>query len=313
MADHAPAVVLLMGPTASGKTDLAVRLRDRLPVDIVSVDSAMVYRGMDIGTAKPGPEILAAHPHALVNICDPAESYSAGRFLRDARREIERIVAAGRVPLLVGGTMLYFRTLQRGMANLPEAAPKIRAAIDARAREEGWPALHRELAEVDPEAAARIEPADAQRIQRALEVFQISGQPLSRLQARDTEEVVPWRFLKIGLWPEDRRAMRERIGRRFRDMMDSGFAEEVRALRNRPDLGPGVPSMRAVGYRQVWAWLDGENSREEAVDLAITATAKLAKRQLTWMRAEANLRRFPVPAGNLEDDVLEYVKARDLT
>jgi len=310
MVDPRPAVVLLLGPTASGKTDLAIGLRRRLPVDLVSVDSAMVYRGMDIGTAKPSPDVLAENPHALVDICDPTETYSAGRFLRDARREIARILGAGRVPLLVGGTMLYFRALQRGMADLPEADPEIRAAIDARAGREGWPALHRELSEVDPMAAARIEPQDAQRIQRALEVFRVSGQPLSRLQSQAESRPLPWRFIKIGLWPEDRRAMRDRIVRRFCAMMEAGFADEVEALRRRPDLSPLMPAMRAVGYRQVWSWLDGEVSREEAVTRAVTATAQLAKRQLTWMRAEEDLHRVSVPAGDLVNTVLNYVKLR---
>ncbi len=308
MVDRRPVVLLLMGPTASGKTELAIGLRRRLPVDLVSVDSALVYRGMDIGTAKPRPDVLAEHPHALVDICDPAETYSAGRFLQDARREIGRIHAAGRVPLLVGGTMLYFRALQRGMADLPKADPEIRSAIDARAGREGWPALHRELAEADPTAAARIEPTDAQRIQRALEVFLLTGEPLSRLQSQVEGQAPQWRFVKIGLWPEDRKALRDRIGHRFGAMMEAGFDREVEQLKRRPDLGPDLPAMRAVGYRQIWSWLDGEISRDQAVASAVTATARLAKRQLTWMRSEEDLRRFPIPSQNLEDVVLDYVK-----
>lgn len=301
MGDGAPRVVLLMGPTACGKTDLAVRLHASLPVEVVSVDSAMVYRGMDIGTAKPGPEVLAACPHRLVDICDPAESYSAGRFLVDAGREIEDILAAGRTPLLAGGTMLYFRALQHGLADLPAADQRIRAAIDAEAGRRGWPALHRDLARVDPASAARIEPADGQRIQRALEVFRISGRALSELQGAAGAAQPTWRFLKLGLWPEDRGALRDRIDLRFRHMMDAGFADEVRALMERPDLGPELPSMRAVGYRQLWAWLAGESSREEAIARAITATAQLAKRQMTWMRAEADLLRMPAGEADVEE------------
>jgi tRNA dimethylallyltransferase len=310
MGDQRPPVILLMGPTASGKTELAIDLRQRLPVDLISVDSAMVYRGMDIGTAKPAPDVLAEHPHALVDICDPAETYSAGRFLRDAHREIVRILEAGRVPLLVGGTMLYFRTLQRGMAELPEADPEVRRVIDAWAEQQGWPALHQALEEVDPVAAARIEPTDSQRIQRALEVFRLTGQPLSRLQSLAEGPASPWRYVKIGLWPEDRKAMRERIGRRFHAMMEAGFADEVEALRRRGELGPDMPSMRAVGYRQVWSWLEGEISRDEAVTRAVTATAQLAKRQLTWMRGEANLCRFPVPGEDLEEAALDHLRQR---
>jgi tRNA dimethylallyltransferase len=313
VADPRPGVVLLMGPTASGKTELAISLRRHLAIDLISVDSAMVYRGMDIGTAKPTPEVLAEHPHALVNICDPSEPYSAGRFLRDARREIARSLQSGRVPLLVGGTMLYFRALQRGLANLPAADPEIRGALEARAARHGWPALHRELSAVDPVAAARIEPTDAQRIQRALEVYQLSGRALSELQSDPGYQAPPWRLLKIGLWPEDRGAMRERIRRRFSDMMDAGFAREVEMLRQRPDLGPDLPAMRAVGYRQIWSWLDGEISREQAMARAVTATAQLAKRQLTWMRSEDDMRRFAIPARDLEAEVLEYVELRGIS
>lgn len=310
MSEPRPAVVLLMGPTASGKTELAISLRRHLPIDLISVDSAMVYRGMDIGTAKPSPEVLAEHPHALVDICDPSESYSAGRFLRDARREIAGSLQSGRLPLLVGGTMLYYRALQRGLADLPAADPEIRAALDARAAREGWPALHRDLAAVDPAAAARIEPADAQRIQRALEVYQRTGRPLSQLQSDAGQQTPPWRFVKIGLWPADRAATRERIRRRFSDMMDAGFAREVEALRKRADLGPDLPAMRAVGYRQIWSWLDGEISRDQAVARSVSATAQLMKRQLTWMRSEKDMRLFAIPSLHLGAEVLEYIQLR---
>lgn len=302
-----------MGPTATGKTDLAIDLRGHLPADLVSVDSAMVYRGMDIGSAKPSPEVLAEHPHALVDICDPSERYSAGRFLRDARREIARILAARRIPLLVGGTMLYFRALQTGLADLPPADPAIRADIDGEAQRRGWPALHRELAAIDPAAAGRIEPTDSQRIQRALEVYRLSGQPLSRLQAAAEGRAPPWRFVKIGLWPRDRAALRDRIRRRFQAMMAAGLAEEVAALRERPDLGPHLPAIRAVGYRQLWDWLDGRTSRDEAVDRAITATAQLAKRQLTWMRREEDLRLIPVPSDDPGPQALDDIRRRGVS
>jgi tRNA dimethylallyltransferase len=309
----APPVVLLMGPTASGKTELAIELAARLPMDVVSVDSALVYRGMNIGTAKPAPEVLERCPHRLINICDPTESYSAGRFVVDATREIREIHGEGRIPLLAGGTMLYFRAIQEGLADLPPADPAVRAAIDAEAATAGWPAMHAALRTVDPEAAARIEPNDAQRIQRALEVYRVTGVPLSRLQAGKVARRPKWRFVKIGLWPADREALRARIARRFREMMEAGLAEEVAALRARPDLGPDLPSMRAVGYRQLWAWHAGECSREEAVAQAITATHQLAKRQLTWMRAEVDLEKFEIPSAALVDDILQSLKKSGLS
>jgi tRNA dimethylallyltransferase len=312
-APDAPPVVLLMGPTASGKTELAVELAARLPMDVVSVDSALVYRGMDIGTAKPSPELLARCPHRLIDICDPSESYSAGRFVVDATREIDDIRGDGRTPLLAGGTMLYFRAIQEGLADLPPAEPAVRAAIDAEAASAGWPAMHAALRAVDPEAAARIEPNDAQRIQRALEVYRATGVPLSRLQAETAARRPAWRFVKIGLWPADRDALRARIARRFEEMMAAGLAEEVAALRARPDLGPDLPSMRAVGYRQLWSWLAGECTREEAVARAIAATNQLAKRQLTWMRAEVGLERFEIPSSGLVDDILQSLKKPGLS
>lgn len=287
-------VICLMGQTAAGKTDIAVELVRRLPVEIVSVDSAMVYRGMDIGTAKPPAEVLAEAPHRLIDIRDPEETYSAGEFRRDALAAIGEIRAAGRVPLLVGGTMLYFRALTRGLAALPGRDPAVRAAIDARAAELGWPALHAELARVDPETAARLEPADAQRIQRALEVWQVSGRPLSawHREGRDGGEPddrghgYAGRFIRLALVYGDRDVLRERIRRRLALMLEAGFLAEVEALLARPDLSADAPALRAVGYRQLARHLAGEITLDEARREAAIATGRLAKRQHTWIRGE---------------------------
>jgi tRNA dimethylallyltransferase len=277
--------VLLMGPTCTGKTALALRLAEQFPVEIVSVDSAQVYRGMDIGTSKPTPAIRASVPHHLIDICDPADAYSAGRFSRDALALILQIKARGRIPLLVGGTMLYFRALTQGIAPLPEANAEVRARIDGRAREIGWPALHAELAAHDPDAAARIRPADGQRIQRALEVLELTGQPLSRLQKLAEPSALT--LASFALQPFDRVELYRRIDVRFLEMMDCGFLDEVRALRARGDLDADLPSLRAVGYRQLWAHLAGEMSLEAAVEAGQRATRNLAKRQLTWINADS--------------------------
>ena len=281
----AAAAVLLAGPTCTGKSALALALAERFPVEIVSVDSAQVYRGMDIGTSKPSAVIRAAVPHHLIDVCDPAETYSAGRFRRDALALIGAIRARGRVPLLVGGTLLYFRTLTRGIAPLPEADAGLRAALDRRARSVGWPALHAELAGRDPVAAARIRPADGQRIQRALEVLELTGERLSDLQRRATP--APLDFAAFALVPGDREALYGRIDRRFLAMMEAGLLDEVCALRARPDLHADLPSLRSVGYRQLWAHLEGTCSLAESVAAAQRATRNLAKRQLTWLRSEA--------------------------
>jgi tRNA dimethylallyltransferase len=279
-------VFVLAGPTGAGKTEWALRLASRAPVEIVSVDSALVYRGLDIGTAKPSREVRAAVPHQLIDICEPTESYSAGRFVGDALLSIREIHARRRVPLLVGGTMLYLRALLDGLAALPQAAPQLRSALDARAAREGWPALHAELAALDPAAAARIAPSDGQRIQRALEVCLSAGRPLSVLQ-RDTSSPLAGTPLRYWLLcPSDRARLHERLARRFDAMMASGFLEEVRALHERGDLTVRHPAVRAVGYRQLWAHLDGHWSLEEAMRRAVAATRQLAKRQLTWMRRE---------------------------
>ena len=279
-------VFVLSGPTGAGKTDWAVRLAEYAPVEIVSVDSAQVYRGLDIGTAKPTRELRARIPHHLVDICEPTESYSAGRFVRDAEECIRAIHARRRVPLLVGGTMLYLRALLHGLAALPAAAPELRAELDARAVRLGWPALHAELTKLDPEAAARIAVNDSQRIQRALEVCLSAGQPISKLQRSTASPLEGWPLRYWVLAPPDRAVLHERLAQRFAAMMAAGFLDEVRALRDRGDLTARHPAMRAVGYRQLWAHLDGSYDLTEAVRRGIAATRQLAKRQLTWMRRE---------------------------
>ena len=279
--------ILLMGPTASGKSALALALAERHPVEIVSVDSAQVYRGLDVGTAKPSRAVREAVPHHLVDVCDPSESYSAGRFRRDALQLVAEIRARGRVPLLVGGTMLYFRSLSRGIAPLPEADAGVRARIDARARQLGWPALHAELAARDPAAALRIRPADGQRIQRALEVLELTGRRLSELQ--QLAEPAPLALASYALLPVGREELYRRIDLRFRAMLQQGFLEEVRALRARGDLHAELPCMRSVGYRQLWGHLAGECDLEAGVLAGQRATRNLAKRQLTWLNADPTL------------------------
>ena len=283
-------VILLMGPTASGKTEIAVRLAERFPCDIISVDSAQVYRGMDIGTAKPDAETLRRAPHQLIDIREPEENYSAGDFVRDALAAIESSHRNGRVPLLAGGTMLYFRALTNGIAELPEADPDLRAAIDAEAAERGWPALHAELQRVDPVAASRLQPADRQRIQRALEVFRLTGQRISDLQSQTRAPYPPHlRFLRLGLQVEPRSVLHQRIERRLDAMLEAGLEAEVRTLKARPRLTLQHSSMRAVGYRQFWNCLDGRYDLDEARARTLFATRQLAKRQLTWLRGDAGV------------------------
>ena len=279
-------VLILAGPTGAGKTDWAIRLAGSAPVEIVSVDSALVYRGLDIGTAKPPRELRQRVPHHLIDICEPTESYSAGRFVADALASIRAIHGRRRVPLLVGGTMLYLRSLLDGLAALPQADPGLRAELDARAARLGWPALHAELARLDPETAARIAPADGQRIQRALEVCYNTGRPISQLQRLT---VSPLEASAVHYWilSPPRARLHERIASRFAAMMDGGFLDEVVRLRRDCALTARHPSMRAVGYRQLWAHLDGQYPLEEAVRRAVAGTRQLAKRQLTWMRSEA--------------------------
>lgn len=299
-------VICLMGPTAAGKTDIALRLAAALPVDIVSVDSALVYRGMDIGTAKPGADTLARIPHRLIDICEPEDTYSAGAFVRDALRAIDDIHASGRLPLLAGGTMMYFRALTAGIAKLPDADPGTRAAIDAEAAARGWPALHAELARVDAAAAARISPNDSQRIQRALEVYRLSGKPLSTWQDT-TAPADHLRFIRVGLLPDERAELHARIEARLGQMLAAGFLDEVRRLRERPGLTADSPSMRSVGYRQLWAHLDGACDLETAARKALYATRQLAKRQITWLRSERSLQSFNPLERNVFDAILSFL------
>ena len=287
-----PVAIFVMGPTASGKTDLAVECVRHLPCDIISVDSAMVFRGMDIGTAKPDASTLETAPHRLIDILDPSEVYSAARFREDALREMKCISDQGRIPLLVGGTMLYFHALQSGLSSLPSADPGVRARLLAEADRFGWEYMHRRLAEVDPDAAARIHPHDPQRIQRALEVYEITGQPMSVLRAKPRSELLPYRLIKIALMPENRARLRERIASRFLHMLESGLVEEVSALYERGDLTPEMPSIRSVGYRQVWDYLEGGTDQDQMRYRGITATCQLAKRQITWLKRELNCNFF---------------------
>jgi tRNA dimethylallyltransferase len=281
-----PRAIFLMGPTASGKTDLAIELHRRFAVDIISVDSALVYRGMDIGTAKPDADTLARAPHALIDIRDPAESYSAAEFREDALAAMADTVRRGRVPLLAGGTMLYFRALARGLATLPSASPEVRARLETEAREHGWQALHERLAEQDPEAARRIHPNDPQRIQRALEVIELTGRPISELQREQEDQQLGYRVLRVVACPQPRARLHARIELRFQRMLEQGFLREMEALRSRGDLHADLPSMRCVGYRQAWSFLEGEISHAEMCRKAVVATRQLAKRQLTWLRQE---------------------------
>ncbi len=288
ITDSRPPVLFLMGPTASGKTALAVELVQRWPFEIISVDSALVYRGMDIGTAKPNAETQRIAPHRLIDLLDPAEAYSAGRFRNDARREIATIHAAGHIPLLVGGTMLYFRALEQGLAELPSADPVVRAGLAAELAEQGSGVLHTRLAQIDPIAAARIHPHDVQRIQRALEVYILTGQSLTELCDGSHNEILPFRIVKLIVAPADRFVLYERIGQRFQAMLKQGFVTEVAQLRARGDLDLRKPAMRSVGYRQVWEHLDGILDYPAMVERGITVTRQFAKRQLTWLRSETD-------------------------
>ena len=276
-----------MGPTASGKTELAVQLVESLPLEIISVDSALVYRGMDIGTAKPGAEILARAPHRLIDIRDPTQAYSAAEFRQDALQAMQEITGSGRVPLLVGGTMLYYQALEQGLSELPKADPAVRARLEGELRRCGLQRLHQRLYELDPQAALRIHENDPQRTLRALEVIELSGRPLSELQAAGRGDRLPYRLLKLVRAPEDRKVLHRRIESRFRAMLQAGFADEVRRLQTLPGFSPELPAMRAVGYRQMIRHLLGELSWDEMIERGIIATRQLAKRQFTWLRADS--------------------------
>jgi len=285
MSHPLPPAIFIMGPTASGKTALAMELFDQLPVELISVDSALIYRDMNIGTAKPTPDELARYPHALVDICDPSESYSAENFRRDALQLMDEITARGKVPCLVGGTMLYYRALQYGLSRLPATDPEVRQHFAERAEKEGLAVLHAELCKIDPVAGERIHENDPQRTLRALEVYQQTGQTLTELQLAEQGEPMPYQALKLVKSPE-RPILHERIAHRFELMLAQGFEQEVEHLMARGDLNLDMPSMRCVGYRQMWEYLDGQSDRTEMVEKGIAATRQLAKRQITWLRSE---------------------------
>jgi len=302
-----PKAIFLMGPTATGKTDLAIALGKHLPVELINVDSAQIYTGMDIGTAKPDQNTLSLAPHRLISFCDPARAYSAADFAMDAKREMEDIVSAGRIPLLVGGTMLYFKVLLEGLSDLPEADREIRDAIQRQADRDGWPSVHRELQRVDPVTAESLHPNHSQRIQRALEVYRLTGTALSELQA-STEGGIADRYdiKQFALMPNNRQLLHDRIASRFHNMMDRGFEAEVAKLYRRGDLQASMPSMRAVGYRQLWEYLAGNCDLSEAIERGIVATRQLSKRQQTWLRSWPGCQQITVDNENgyLSTDVL---------
>ena len=300
-------VIFLMGPTASGKTSLAVELITRLPAEIISVDSAMVYRGMDIGTAKPTREVLGKAPHRLIDICDPTESYSAGRFRRDAVTAMNEIRENNRIPLLVGGTGLYFRSLEQGFSDLPSTDPAVRIRLTKLLQERGSRALHDELSRVDPVSARRLHPNDSQRIQRALEVYEMTKMPLSGVFAGGRLEPLTHKVIKLALAPSDRSITHKRVRQRFTRMLDSGLVDEVRGFFNREDMHEGLTSMRLVGYRQVWRYLDGRLSYPEMREQAVIATRQLAKRQMTWLRAEENTTWFDSSEPGVLYEILEFL------
>ena len=308
-AAQLPPAILLMGPTASGKTAAALELARRFPVELISVDSAQVFRDMNVGTAKPDAATLREFPHHLIDIISPEEAYSAARFRADALALMADITARRKIPLLVGGTMLYYKALLEGLAELPQACPATRADIDAMAAEHGWPFVHDQLATVDPTTATRLHPTDAQRIQRALEVCRLSGRPMSALLAEGETQKPPYRFLSLGLLPADRAVLHQRIAERFDTMLAAGLEDEVSALRQRYRLSLDLPSMRCVGYRQVWEVQDGLTPRHEMRDRGIYATRQLAKRQTTWMNNTLKPEIFDCLAADLLPHLLRHVEA----
>ena len=303
-----PPAILLMGPTASGKTGVAVDLVRELPCEIVSVDSAQVYRHMDVGTAKPDAATLKAAPHQLIDLIEPDDSYSAARFRDDALTAMREITERGNIPLLVGGTMMYFKTLLEGLSELPEADPAIRMVIDTMAQESGWPAVHKELARVDPETAARLEPNDSQRVQRALEVYFVTNKPMSELLKKPKYVYFPYTPVKLALLPGDRSELHERIAARFETMLELGLIGELRKLRADYALDLDMPSMRCVGYRQTWEYLDGKIGLTTLREQGVAATRQLAKRQLTWLRAMKEITEFDCLAENLSAQVLAHLR-----
>ena len=304
-----PPAILLMGPTASGKTAVAMALADRFPVELVSVDSAQVFRDMDVGTAKPDRATLARYPHHMIDLISPEESYSAARFCTDALAAMAEITAAGKVPLLVGGTMLYFRALLHGLADLPQADAALRAEIDAEAAAEGWPALHAKLAVFDPATAARLHPTDSQRLQRAVEIYRLTGRPMSALLAESEQLRPAYDFLSIGLLPADRAVLHARIARRFDEMLLAGLDEEVRQLRAKYALNVKLPSMRCVGYRQTWEAQEGIIPHKELRDRGIFATRQLAKRQITWLTNSFTAENYDCLDPALSDKIAARVAA----
>ncbi|MFT5425801.1 MAG: tRNA dimethylallyltransferase [Gammaproteobacteria bacterium] len=304
-------VIFLMGPTATGKTDIALSLFKQYPIELISVDSAMVYKGMDIGTAKPSKELLNEVPHRLIDICEPDETYSAARFRADALQAIDEIHSQNRIPLLVGGTGLYFRALASGISDLPDADVKVRQQLELEAEEIGWQAMHARLAEIDPISAERIHPNDPQRIQRAMEIYEITGRNMTDHHKDDTTSSFPFKVIKIILNPDDRSILRERIKHRFLQMLDDGLIDEVRTFHENGRFSGSLPAMRMVGYRQVWNFLDGETNYEEMVEKGIVATRQLAKRQMTWFRKEEDAIRLNCDDFALEDKIRVILKENE--
>ena len=308
MSSNLPPAIFIIGPTAAGKTGLAISLMKSFPFEIISVDSALVYKGMDIGTAKPSREELQEAPHRLISFLDPSQPYSAADFSNDALREMKEITADGKIPLLVGGTMLYFRALEYGLAKLPVANEAVRSELRSKADKHGWKYLHEYLKKIDPVSGERIHPNDQQRIQRALEVYKLTGKTMTFLQAEAKNIEFPFRLMKIALIPESREWIRDLAEKRFDQMLESGFINEVKALYNRGNLSSDLPAIKSVGYRQVWEYIDGKIDFDEMRLRAIIATRQLAKRQMTWMRSEKNITPFDAKGYNVEEVVSDIKK-----